>query len=293
MIVVQITAGLGNQLFQYSCARAMSLRLGVPLRFDLTYYTRKPNRPYRLGAYGLPAQAATERELALYFTPFHRFPYVRGMALRLNRYLPFDRRRIIQEASPRFDARLLEIQRPVYLSGFWQCDRYFGDQADAIRGELTLRTPIPECYQGVRREIESSESVGLVVRRGDYLGIPNTQGICTLEYYRRALAIITATVPQRRVFVFSDDIPWCQENLALEEKTVFVPNESPERPEEHLRILSGCRYFILANSSYAWWGAWLSTHRGKIVIGPSKWMQDADQLGDLLPQQWMQIPNKQ
>jgi hypothetical protein len=120
MIVAQITAGLGNQLFQYATARGVSLRAQLPLRFDLTYYTRKPNRAYRLDAYGLPAQVATGKELARYFTPLQRFPYVRGIASRVNGRLPFRWKRIIQEASPRFDAHLLEIGRPVYLSGFWQ-----------------------------------------------------------------------------------------------------------------------------------------------------------------------------
>lgn len=293
MIVAQISAGIGNQLFQYATARAVSLRANLPLRLDLAYYSIQRNRSHRLEAYNLPASPAMDDDLSPYFSTLHKRRYVRRIAQTINTLRPFAWRRIIQEKSAKFDPRLLAVRRSVYLSGFWQCERYFEDLASTIRQELTLTTPVPDCYRCALAQIEACESVGLVVRRGDYLNIPNTQGICTLEYYRRAIEVITAKAPGRRVFVFSDDIQWCKENLAFEAEAVFVPNETPERPEEHLRILSKCRHFILANSSYAWWGAWLSPYRDKVVIGPAKWMQKAAQLGDLLPAQWLRIPSNQ
>lgn len=289
MVVVQITAGLGNQLFQYAAARSISLRTKQPLYLDLAYYSRKPNRAYRLAAYQLPANVATEIELENFFTVFHKLPCIKGLIFRFNKLLPFSWKRIVQEGSPHFDARLSKIKRSTYLSGFWQCDRYFAEHAQVIRRELILPTSIPQCYLPLLAQIMSSNSVGLVVRRGDYLGIPNTQGICTLGYYRRALAAIAETVPDYRVFVFSDDIPWCRENFRWIKNVDYISNETPDRPEEHLRILSKCNHFILANSSYAWWGAWLGEHPKKLVVGPEKWMQKSTGLGEILPNDWRKI----
>jgi hypothetical protein len=176
------------------------------------------------------------------------------------------------------------------LFGFWQSERYFDDHSDTIRSELTLLTPVPERYKAVVDPIDGSESVGLVVRRGDYVKFPDTQGICTLDYYKRALETLAARVPNARVFVFSDDIPWCRTNLdVLPPHSTFVPNDTPDAPEEHLRLLSHCRHFILANSTFAWWGAWLSRHPGKVIIAPSKWMQAADRYADILPPQWLRV----
>lgn len=288
-IIGRITDGLGNQLFQYATARALSLRLNRPLRLHPVGYSPSSLRSYRLAAYDLPTQtlqgAWADRYLRV---PDSRW-YVRMFVERSSHRLPFRWRRVILESSPRFDAQVLAIARPVYLKGFWQCEKYFASHADIIRQELTLRTPVPGQHQAVLAQIEGSEAVGVVVRRGDYVGIPNTQGLCTPTYYRRALEAVTARVPTRRVFVFSDDIPWCREHLCLDSGETFVPNVLPEAPEESLRLLSHCRHFIIANSTFAWWGAWLSPHPGKLVVGPSRWMQDSEPWADILPEHWMHV----
>jgi hypothetical protein len=290
MIVAQISAGIGNQLFQYATARALSLRTGFPLRLDLDYFSATPNRTYRLFAYPLSASVATDEDLARYLSRFHRIKGVRRLAFFVNNSRPWESRRVLVERSPRFDPSVLEVERAVYLAGFWQSERYFIDQAESIRRELTLLNPVPPVYAGVSAMIERTESVGLVVRRGDYVGIPNTQGICTLQYYRNALRYLATKVSNMRVFVFSDDIQWCRENLAVSEPLEFVANETPDRPEEHLRVLSHCRHFVVANSSFAWWGAWLANRPDKIVVAPPKWMQRDKELGDLVPQSWIRLP---
>ena len=286
-MISRIRAGLGNQLFQYAAARAVALRLGVPLRLHPLFYAQDSLRSYRLDAYGLPARPALDRELRWVLTPLHGSPKVRALVEGVNRLLPFDRRWLVEESSMRFDPRIARLDHPVYLTGFWQCERYFDGHADTIRQELTLRTPVPECYKAVVDAIDGCQSVAIVVRRGDYLGIPNTQGLCTQDYYTRALDAITARVPQRRLFVFSDDIPWCRAHLIVEPGTTFVESATRHAPEEDLRLLSRCRHFILANSTFAWWGAWLSSNVEKLVVAPSRWMQDSEPYTDILPPQWL------
>lgn len=286
MIIGRLTDAqnwLGNQLFQYANARAISLRAGLPLGLHTD-----GDRRYRLDAYGVPARRARDEDLDRFLTPLHRYRRVREMVGRVNGCLPFRWRRVIVEKSMRFDARLLTIARPVYVSGFRQSERYFEDHADTIRRELTLRAPVPECYRAVLSQIVGSESVAVSVRRGDYAGIPNTQGICSVDYYKRALALITARIPHRRLFVFSDDIPWCRQHMD-DLGATFVESVTPFEPEQDLRLLSHCRHFVLANSTFAWWGAWLSTHADKVVIGPSKWMQDAEPCADVLPARWLRV----
>jgi hypothetical protein len=293
MIISRITDGIGNQLFQYATGRAIALRTGLPMRLHPFGYSPVSNRSFRLETYGLPATVMHDNEVARYLGPLrsHRRRWVRKLSASVTKRLPFGWRRVVQERSLRFDPRILRIARPAYLAGFWQSERYFEDHSAAIRMELTLRHPIPERSRAVVEEIDGSESVGVVVRRGDYVGIPETQGICTSSYYERALSTLAALVPNGRVFVFSDDIPWCRENLdVVPPDSIFVANEIPAAPEEHLRLLSRCRHFILANSTFAWWGAWLSLNPNKVVIGPSKWMQAGDRFVDILPSRWLRVP---
>ena len=120
---------------------------------------------------------------------------------------------------------------------------------------------------------------GRLPRDREHSGDLHTWVLCALSQGT------TATRP----FVFSDDLPWRREHLVLDTPLTFVPDETPDRPEEHLALLSRCRQFILAHSTFGWWGAWLSTSRDKVVIGPSRWIQIWRDHSDLLPPEWLRV----
>src|SRR5207248_9354724 len=117
-----------------------------------------------------------------------------------------------------------------------------------------------------------------------------TFGVCSLAYYHAAIDELAQTIKAPYFFVFSDDIPWAQQNLALAYPVTYVSHNGAERDYEDLRLMSQCKHHIIANSTFSWWGAWLGAHPGKIVIGPRQWFRNADyDTPDLLPASWLRL----
>jgi hypothetical protein len=100
----------------------------------------------------------------------------------------------------------------------------------------------------------------LHVRRGDFVTNPRHQP-CPIGYYEQALELIRAEDPSTQFLVFSDDIEWCRQNLRLPGAHYLVGN--PDWLD--LTLMSRCEHHICANSTFSWWGAFLSTNPSPIV----------------------------
>ena len=129
------------------------------------------------------------------------------------------------------------------------------------------------------------------IRRGDYVSnkITNlTHGVCGIEYYINAINYISKHVEQPYFFVFSDEPEWARENLKITFPITYINHNTSQNDFEDMRLLSLCKQHIIANSSFSWWGAWLSRNDNKIVIAPKKWFNEykAD-TKDLYPDDWI------
>ena len=101
---------------------------------------------------------------------------------------------------------------------------------------------------------------------------------------------MTARVRNPHFFVFSDEPAWVKSNLRVDVPMTCLEHNGPEKGYEDLRLMSLCRHHIIANSSFSWWGAWLSDYSGKIVIAPQKWFKRDDiDTSDLLPESWLRL----
>jgi hypothetical protein len=89
------------------------------------------------------------------------------------------------------------------------------------------------------------------------------------------------------IFIFSDDIDWCKENLNIKYDHTFIENTEPI---EDIRLMTSCNHNVIANSTFSWWGAWLNTNPSKIVIAPKKWFNDSRiNIMDLIPKEWTRL----
>jgi hypothetical protein len=112
-----------------------------------------------------------------------------------------------------------------------------------------------------------------------------------MDYYQKAVRMISEMVENPQFFVLSDDIPWVIKNFKIDFPTVFV-EEKDDDIHSDFQLMSLCKHNIIANSSYSWWAAWLNTNENKIIIAPEKWyanpeMQNAT--ADLLPSKWIKL----
>jgi hypothetical protein len=286
MVVVKISEGIGNQLFQYAAGRALAARLGQPLALDTSSYETCPDRTYELDHFNIQATRLPPR-----WQPrglWTRRPY--SSVLKRLRFLAHHLRyNVLKDLLNGFDRRFLAVSRRVYLDGYWQSERYFLPIAGDLRRELTLRNPPDAANAALLEKIKSVEAVGLHVRRGDYLleKYVDRFGVLGPDYYRRAVDLLAVRLRSPHYFVFSDDPAWARENIRPAAPVTYVAHNLG-RDYEDLRLMTHCRHFIIANSTFSWWGAWLGEHPGRYVIAPRRWIvESAAMTRDRIPPGWI------
>ncbi len=125
-------------------------------------------------------------------------------------------------------------------------------------------------------------SVSMHIRRGDYLNRQDIYGgICTEDYYRRAMAKMEEILRRRgerpQYFVFTNDPDWAEEHFAGSDAVVVRGEGKPDGSGiEDMKLMSLCRHHIIANSSFSWWGSWLSREEGRLVMAPPRFINTSD-----------------
>lgn len=147
--------------------------------------------------------------------------------------------------------------------GYFQSESHFEKYSEAVK---SLFSPTKEFIDRIRTEIPvifNTEVTVINVRRGDYLHYPTYHPVVSPEYIHKALTL----VPSNQYIVASDDISWCKEHLNIP-NAIYLEGW---KVHEQLWIMAMCHHFIISNSSFSWWAAYLSRHSGKIVIAPETW----------------------
>lgn len=266
MIIARIMGGLGNQLFIYAAARALSLRTDRALKLDVIngFSEDRFGRAYLLDRFPIQAVRASAEEVSPY--SLHS-PSLRRQR-KLNRLLPLQWRNYYEERSL-YDSRLASLspkRRHVYLEGYWQREEYFSAFAAQVRAELTPSQSSAPMPDGLARRIATTESVCLHIRRKDYAHVLGE------DYYARAITQIAAPLDNPVFFVFADDPDWARTHIRPNAEVHHVEEpESPLEPITALQLMRHCRHHIIANSTFSWWGAWLAAHPAQRVVAPAQW----------------------
>lgn len=287
MIHMRLVGGLGNQLFQYACGRAVALRHGTELVLD----TRELSRGAAHAVFGLDHFAIRARMGGSADLPP---PRSRVLAYGLWR-AGFMAPRFLRERGLGVNPAVLAAGDGTYLHGYFQSEAYFRDVVPQIRPELEIVTPpSDDNLRWASRIAGDDRAVSLHVRRGDYVASAKGQqvhGTCDADYYARAVAAIRARAGiDPRLYVFSDDPHWARDNLALDAETVVLDHNPPGAAVEDMRLMGVCRHHIIANSSFSWWGAWRNPSAGKVVVAPVRWFADPKLHNpDICPPEWLRV----
>lgn len=286
MIIVQFTGGLGNQMFQYACAKALEQR-GYRVKLDISAFeTYKIHGGYQLEKYNIGLECATEEEIKEFFA--------RNFASKLLCRLGIRTSKVFKEKSLLFDINFLNPKDDTYLVGYFQCERYFIN----IRNMLLMEYSIKDELSIYTREIQdniikSNKSCSIHIRRGDFISDKSNiiHGACSLGYYQDSISYLQDNFEGLNYFVFSDDITWVKENIQLENIT-YVESQERRSPHEDLFLMSLCDHNIIANSTYSWWGAWLNQNDDKIVLAPRRWFANdilQMQSQNIIPEKWIRL----
>ncbi len=291
-IIPRLFGGLGNQLFIYAAARRLALANGAELVLDDVsgYAYDSYKRHYQLDHFNIPCRKATMMER---LEPFGRLR--RKIMNRWNQRKPFEQRAYLVHECIDFDPRMLQF-RPrgtVYLEGYWQSEGYFKDVADTIRQDLTIKPPTDAANQAMAEGIRSGTAVAVHVR---FFDEPHAEAINNApdDYYTRAISEMEHLVPDAHYFIFSDQPDAARDRVPLpdERVTLVHHNQGDAMAYADLWLMSQCKHFIIANSTFSWWGAWLAGNPGKRVIAPGFEMREGKMwwgFDGLLPDEWIKL----
>jgi hypothetical protein len=296
MIVSELISGLGNQLFQYAAARALSLEKQTTLKLDRTWFDidleRQTPRQYGLAPFALMPSFVSETERS-FFLHHDTGNLLNRALLKWNSLQPYYRQRVYKEPHFHVDPNFFKASTTCYLIGYWQSEYYFGSYEKQIRTDFKFREKPSGKNAEWAQLIDSTNAISLHVRRGDMVANPEvvkTHGSCGIDYYRAAAAKIAEGVDNPEFFVFSDEPNWCKENLKLDHPTHYIDNNTGDAAYCDMQLMSLCRHHVIANSSFSWWGAWLNPRVDKKVIAPNRWFADnSKDTRDLIPKAWLRM----
>lgn len=297
MIISRICGGLGNQMFQYATGRALALRLGLALKLDVSWYSRMEGstpREFMLAAFPhIKVEIASKKEIR---TLRDDYSLSRTISKKINN----SPSSYVCEPHFQYWAGIEQIDRAVYIDGYWQTERYFTSAQDVIRGDFVF-PPLPNIdSENVAEQIRrTSDATAVHVRRGDYVSLASARqfhGICPPEYYRRSIETVSrGSKGAPHFFLFSDDPAWVRKEfsgLGFPTTVVDLPTHAVG-PWHDMHLISMCKHHIIANSSFSWWGAWLANDRG-IVCAPARWfLEPKIDTNDICPARWNRITVEQ
>ena len=296
LVIPRIHGGLGNQLFLYAAARRIALVNNAELVIDNVSgfrYDKLYNRHYQLDHFSIPCRTATPSER---LEPFSRIR--RNLIRRWNRRIPFEQRRYLVQGRHEFDSRLLDLhpKKGLYMEGLWQSERYFKDVEPQIRQDLQIRSPTDAANLACANHIRQCPAVAVHVRYfDDPVSVSSAKGNnIPSDYYLRAVNVIESKVSGAHYFLFSDrpEVARNQIPITNDRITLVHHNKGDENAYADFWLMSQCQHFIIANSTFSWWAAWLAGYQDKIVIAPSleeragaiPWEFDGS-----IPDQWIKL----
>ncbi|MCP4329548.1 MAG: alpha-1,2-fucosyltransferase [Alphaproteobacteria bacterium] len=289
-IYVQLDGRLGNQMFQYAAGRALAdtRNAALVLVSPNTGNGKKPGcalDPFELGDVELVGPLIPDD------------PWRRRIQRITDRWFPAHSRRlglpVIREADIRSPEQFFGLSRSSCLVGFWESPGYFDRIADRIRADFDLGRFAAEAQAETMATISARQTVAVHVRLGDLTDASRRDGsfdFCRRDYYDRARALIDRCGEDLHYLVFSDEPATARAMLSDWRKCTFVEGNSPY---QDMMLMSRCRHFIIANSTFGWWGAWLGAGGESMVVAPRLWLSlnlyRANHPNDLYPEDWIVV----
>lgn len=272
MLVVKLSSGLGNQLFQYAFFKYLEQNTNQKVVFEDKSFLKNNN--YR------------RSELAVVYPDYpvnNNIPFLNSHLTGLKRrlyhtaFLLDPHNVIIKDDTAYTIPDTYKENKIYYFDGYWQSSNFVA----SLKNKVTLFTPkekIPDLlkpvYDAITRE---KNAVCIHVRRGDYFSslYIDRYGVCDATYYNESIQYIKDRCADTKYFVFSDNPEWVKENVHLPTNACYVPNYDINS-FWYINLMSACKHMIISNSTFSWWGAYLNNYPEKIVVSPSRWRLDID-----------------
>lgn len=306
-IILRINGAAGNQFFQYAFARSIQEKVGGDLYID--YGMVKHNDTLWAGSDNLLKDFNTVPYEYCEAEPKKGF-FLHTCLIRLQQLRKIDTfdpraykmyKRIAKHLEKfgfyfwcccyyPFKYKYLKNVDTIKIQGYFECPKFFEDINDKILEELTPKHPLLEQNVELYKAITEKPSVCITIKRMD-IENPDISDVYEydISYFYNAVKYIREKEPNAVFVIFSDNVEWCKENFHIDGEVYY---ETPNNPIwEKIRLMSGCKHFIIHNSTFSWWVQHLGHRDGKIVIAPVKWMLRDDEPIEIYEDNWIYMRN--
>ena len=239
MIVVKLTGGLGNQMFQYAFAKSLSLKKRKSFLLDANDFKYDTLRDFELDLFHLKNKLASNEMIRVSkIKQENRFLKLVKKGIRST-----PKNLVFVEKSLDYHSQIEKVKAN-YFDGYWQTEKYFIQFESEIRKDFKMQIEPNEYYSEMLQAAGNTESVSVHFRRGDFANNPETNqfhGLCDLAYYKNAMEYIKKKLGHVTFFMISDDIEWVKNEFKDESNIIYIDNFKGKDYED-MRLMSAQYY---------------------------------------------------
>ncbi|WP_329469268.1 alpha-1,2-fucosyltransferase [Exiguobacterium sp. 9-2] len=295
MIILRSIGGLGNQLFQMAYAIKLSKKYDEEIYVDLSSYEK-----YKVRSFSFDNIEATKyiKNLNWDLIPKKdRYKYV--LSRNIYRYIQraiklikkndeigitmfylLGKFNLLYNFDSYFykESKLVHKEKNKWVYGYFQSEKYFEEVKDTIFETFRVKRTPSKREEEVLKNINKTQSIAVSMRVGSDYTNSKLLNICTEEYYLKSIEVMKEKFPKAQLFIFSDDVNLVKEKFNLPSNVEYVEGFNDY---ENLRLMYNCDHFIISNSSFSWWGSYLSYNKEKTIIAPYKWYNHSKKTPDI------------
>lgn len=276
MNIIYFKGGLGNQMFQYALYKELESRGRIHNRVNTDWYLNETrgvrfelNKVFPNIHLKYDKKQAFEKRRSWYL----KVRKDRDWIAYINYHIPQLCIYFNENEDGICDKRVFGLKNAA-INGYWQTEKYFKHVVDILHRDFTFSYGEEKLQKWKERLLTDNNSVAIHIRRGDYLENANIFGnLSESMYYKKAIDFIKTKISHPNYIFFSNDIPWVKDNYFFENAVYIEKNMFDNYQSWYdMCLMSCCTHNIIANSSFSWWGSWLSDKNKKIVIAPREWI---------------------
>ena len=305
-LIIRISNGLGNQLFMYASAYAMSKELSRKLLIDneSSFYSNKNISFYLLNNFNITSEIASDNKKfkSLYGYLKRKF-LLKTDLFRKKKFFYLEKKNLEKITNYNDDFLNKFFDNNMYVEGYFESEKYFSNYKNPLLNEFKFKNP--DIYKNnlYFDNISKSNSVALCIRQNRFIeGINNNNEVNRkkswnytleqIEYINKSVQIIKSKISNAKFFLWSNDFQNLESNFFdfdYQNINLNNVNNSIDKTILGLYLLTNCKHYVVTGSSFNWWGAWLSTNQNKIIIRPSHFKNFTFNNKDLWPENWLSV----
>lgn len=283
MILVKIIGGLGNQMFQIAFAKSLSLEMKEDFFLDISAYKKYKIRNFSISNLNISkdlkfiddADLNNFQKFYLIITQnlyriFQKLVTIVLSDLKIGSftYLLLSKFGLHYNFDPYYYNTLQNKNKIRCIYGYFQSENYFIKHKNIIQEDFLVKTPPSIQEKLLLKQIYNSNAVAISMRLGEDYTNSKSLNVCQNDYYHKAIDFISNRLKNPTFYIFSDRIDIVKNKFNFKYNVIYVEGYNDY---ESLRLMYSCKHFVISNSSFSWWGAYLSSNTDKIVVAPSKW----------------------